>query len=441
MKYKNNRSVTKFRTNSFITVIMAALLLGFAWQIRGSGTSDPAVVALLFMLFLTVVLGPRKKFNLPLFGLIAYSFNVMRTGWGTFIPQAGIPGLISGYLPPDVTIAVPWWYGYFWLFVVGISWMGIPSLLFGGYFFTKQRYNLKDVVIIGALFLITEYLAHFIVEPLIPTLAPEYYKGIYLTGISERSYGSMIGNMSTAMAIIPVLLYILYVKKDKNMFKHSLVAMLIFAFSLSVAIVWRPLSLLTGIGKYDGWSLWEYFSGFFFGGLIFWYYLRIKDKELKETDIPFDLNYDKWHPVFRFILFAWAFYRFVLHGIGESLGGVFRLSYRSLELENPPSEGTLMLIVVIAGSILYALYYFGKIGTSFLKRSLREKSLLTLITLLPFYYLFLAMSHIIDGDLLLLRADNVAVWLDTLSFVIVEVYVIYLYRQSKVLNVQINKDA
>ncbi len=414
-----------------LTVIMAALLLGFAWQIRGSGTSDPSVVAVLFMLFLSVHYSPRKKFNILVFGLVALMFNVMRTGWGTFIPQAGLPGIIPGYLPPNIDIEVPWWYGYFWLFVVGISWMGIPSLLFGGYLFTQKRYGLKDVVIIVTIFAATRYLLTFLVEPLIPVLAPEYYNEIYLTGISDRSYGSMIGNLSTALAIIPVLLYIFYIKKDRDFFKHSLAAMLIFAASLSLAVVWRPLSVLTGVAKYGGWSMWEYTTGFLFGLGMFWYYGRIKTEELQETDLPVELNYSRWHPLLRFLLFAFVFYRLVLYGIGESLEGAIRKSMVALGCESYPSAGTLMLTTVIAGLVLYWLYYSGKIGRSFARRSLGEKSLIALMVLLPLHYLLFATHYFLEGTLFDFNDQNIAVLMDSFSFFVVETYVISIYLRIK----------
>ena len=432
MEYAVKKANFNPKENSILTIIMGALLLGFAWQIRGSGTSDPSVVALLFLLFLSINYSPRKKFNLLVFGLIAFSIGIMRTGWGTFVPQAGIPGVVPGYLPPNVDIAVPWWNGYFWLFIVGISWFGIPSLLFGGYFLTKIKYTLKDVFIVIILFVATRFVAGFIAEFLIPYLAPEYYNEIFLTGISERSYGSMRGNMSTAMAIIPVLLYIRYIKVDKKFFKYALSAMVIFAFSLSIANVWRPLSLLIEeIGGSVAWGLWEYFTGFIFGGLIFWFYGRFSDDELAETDIPTGLEVSNWKPFGKFVLYSVALYLLFFHGIAESLEGGIRKAFLAAGVVYSPDVPTVKLIVSVIGLFFYWLYTQGKIGKTFAQKSFREKSLIVLIIMLPFYYFNFALHHIISGSLFLLDWNSSEVWLDSISFVLVEIYGIYLYWQYK----------
>ena len=420
------------KENRILTIIMGAFLLGFAWQIRGSGTSDPSVVALLFLLFLSIHYSPRKKFNLLDFSLIVFSIVIMRAGWGTFVPQAGIPGVVPGYLPPNVDIVVPWWTGYFWLFIVGISWFGVPSLLFGGYFFTKQKYTLKDVFIIVILFVATRFAAGFLAEFLIPYLAPTYYNEIYLTSISERSYGSMRGNMSTAMAIIPVLIYIRYVKKDKEFFKYAISTMVIFAFSLSIADVWRPLSLLIdGIGGSVAWGLWEYFTGFIFGGLIFWFYGHFSDEKLAETDIPTGLDVSGWNIFWKFVIYSIALYLLFFHGIAESLEGGIRKAFLAAGVVYKPDVPTVKLIVSVIGFSLYWLYSQGKIGKTFAQKSFREKSLIVLIVMLPFYYLNFALHHIISGSLFLLDWNSSEVWLDSISFVIVEIYAIYLYWQYK----------
>jgi len=71
--------------NKFVIIIFSSLLFGFGWHIRGSGTSDPTVAMLLLLLFLSIVFGPRKKFNSYIFGIIIILFRVMRRGWETFV--------------------------------------------------------------------------------------------------------------------------------------------------------------------------------------------------------------------------------------------------------------------------------------------------------------------------------------------------------------------
>ena len=225
------------KENKLLTILMGALLWGFAWQIRGNGTSDPSVVILLFLLFLSIHYSPRQKFNLIVFALAVFVFGLMRTGWGTFVGQAGIPGLYPGHVVSDAAenargagfdLVVPWWRGYFWLFVVGLSWASFPSLIFGGYFFTTFKYALKNLVAGVILFIAGRYIGGYVAELLIPVLAPEYYQEIFLTGISRRGYLSMRGNLATALAVIPVLLYIYFEIKDRGFVKRAIGVMVIF---------------------------------------------------------------------------------------------------------------------------------------------------------------------------------------------------------------------
>lgn len=417
-----------------LSILMGALLLGFAWQIRGSGTSDPSVVAMLFLLFLSAHYGPKKKFGVLSFGLIAFLFNLMRTGWGTFVPQAGIPGVIPGHLvyPPHADIAVPWWSGYFWLLIVGIAWFGVPSLVFGGYLFTKQRYTRRDVFVILILFVVTRIVAGFVAEALIPLLAPTYYREIYLTGISDRSYGSMRGNMATAIAVIPVLFYIHFTKKDRDFCKHSFVAMAAFAVALSIADVWRPLSFVLGIGTSVAWGLWEYSTGFIFGGLFFWYLSRFTNAQLEAADLPVEFDTSRWNRFGTFLLYGTALYRLVLYGIAEGLEGSIRKSLMTVDIVYSPDPDTLKLVTGISGLTLYWFYFHGKIGTRFAELPFHRKSLLALTVLLPFHYLNYSLHRILSGTLFVRDWNSSEVWLDSVSFAMVETYLICLVIHSDI---------
>ena len=428
--------------NRILTSIMAALLLGFAWQIRGSGTSDPSVVALLFLLFLSINYSPRKKFNILVFSLITFFIGVTRTGWGTFVSQGGLPGIdipkvaVLNYLVDGVNQEFPvdWYMGYIWMFIVGISWFGIPSLLFGGYLFTKLKYTFKDFFIILALFILSWYLLGFLVKFIAPYLVPEYYNKVYLTDISgdaKRFFGSVTNNMSRALAIIPVLLYVRFIKSDIRFFKYALSAMLIFASSIAIADIFWPLAHLLGMHGITGWSLWEYFTGFFFGGGLFWFYGRFSDKELAETDISTGMDVSKWKPFWKFVIYSFALYFLFFHGVAESLEGGIRKAFFAAGVVYKPDVPTVKLIVSVIGIFFYWLYSQGKIGKTFAKKSFREKSLIVLIIMLPLCYLNFAMHHIIAGDLFNFHRDNSAVRFDTLSFVIVEIYIVFLFINLK----------
>ena len=419
---------------------MGALLWGFAWQIRGSGTSDPSVVILLFLLFLSIHYSPRQKFNLVIFGGAVFVFGIMRTGWGTFVGQAGIPGFYPGHVVSDVAenargegfdIVVQWWRGYFWLFIVGLAWAGFPSLIFGGYFFTKFKYSLKHLAAGVTLFIAGRYIGGYIAELLIPVLAPQYYREIYLTGRSVRGYQSMTGNLSTALAMIPVLLYIFYAIKDRGFVKHSICVMVIFAIGLSAAAVWHPLGRnIPEFKQLPAWSLWEYSSGFIIGGLLFWFYSRLPENELQESDISPGLEFIEEGEKFgQFVIYVAALYFLVLYGLQESIAGSLRIACKWLGVETFASQKTIQTVLLVVILPLYYFYRRGDIGAAWFKKSFREKSLLAFIVLLPVNYLNFVMPYIVAGKLA--RLNNAASWLDTISLVIVEVYGLYLYRQFR----------
>jgi hypothetical protein len=430
------------KENKFLTILMGALLWGFAWQIRGNGTSDPSVVILLFLLFLSIHYSPRLKFNLVIFAVATFVFGFMRTGWGTFTAQAGIPGLYPGHIVPDgeqilrnniFDIVVPWWHGYFWLFIVGIAWAGFPALIFGGYFFTKFKYSLKDLAVGVVLFIAGGYVGGYLAELLIPQMSPEYYQRLYLTGSFTRNYESMHGNLATALAIIPVLLYIYFGRQDKGFVKRSLIVMVIFGIGLSLAAVWHAI----GRNNPDWppsfwgfWSLWEYSSGFIIGGLLFWFYGRLSDDELRESDISPGLEFiDQRGRFGQFVIYASALYFFVLYGLQDSMAGSFGLAYTWLDMEMPVSQKTIQTVLLVIVLPIYFFYWRGYLGVAWAKKSFREQCLIALIVLLPVNYLNFVMPYIVAGKLL--RLNNAACWLDTISFVIVELYGIYLYRQFR----------
>jgi hypothetical protein len=176
--------------------------------------------------------------------------------------------------------------------------------------------------------------------------------------------------------------------------------------------------------------LWEYFSGFIIGGLLFWFYGRLSEKELQESDIPPEPEFiDEGGKFGRFVIQAAALYFFFLYGLQESLAGSLRLACTWLGVEMFASQKTIQTVLLGIALPLYYFYRRGDIGGAWFKKSFREKSLLAFIVLLPVNYLNFVVPNVVAGRLS--QLNNAACWLDAISFVIVEVYGIYLYKQFK----------
>ncbi|MHA1148144.1 MAG: hypothetical protein ACTSR8_07845 [Promethearchaeota archaeon] len=79
-------------------------------------------------------------------------------------------------------------------------------------------YNFKDLIKFIGLYIIGFIIGIFIAQALIPVIAPEAYNEVFLDfSLSDegrtRNYISMQDNFAFTFAIIPVLLYIILLKK------------------------------------------------------------------------------------------------------------------------------------------------------------------------------------------------------------------------------------
>ncbi|MBD3350818.1 MAG: hypothetical protein GF364_04950 [Candidatus Lokiarchaeota archaeon] len=422
-------------------ITLSALLFGFGWHIRGSGTSDPTVVILLFLLLTSFVFSPKVKFNYIIFGLVVLIFRIMRRGWGTFVAMAGLPGLWDGHLisyqvPYDVI--VPWWQGYFWLFFVGMAWSSMPSLLLGGYFFSGKDYTLKDLIICSVLYTIGYYIGIFVALLLIPIISPEAYTEVYLAGLSERNFISMRDNFAATFAIIPVYLYIAVKKKDYKFIERSFLIMIFFGIGLSVADIWQVLGRNIPSWGIPFWSLWEYTSGFIVGGLIMTFFLLLDKQDWRYCDSiksEDQFNTDKslfHHFFFEYFIGHCALF---LYGIQESLIGLYNslANYYALEFRLKTWMG--IVIILLIDLPFYILLKKNKIGNEFSQRSFKEKSAIFLMLLLPIYFLCYVTQFVVSGSIWTLDHTNLHTIFDVISFFIVEFSVIVyfiIYKRRKV---------
>ncbi len=420
------------KQNKFGIVLIGALLFGFGWHIRGSGTSDPTVAILLLLFFLSVVFGPRKKFNPYIFGLITIIFRALRTGWGTFVGQGGIPWLYEGRYASyteGFDIVVPWWQGYFWLFIVGIAWSSLAALIIGGYIFTKEkRLTPYDFWVSILIYVIGWAFGILIARAIIPLISPDAYQ-VYVDGISTRNYVSMRNNFAMAFGIIPVLIYLGFAGRDWKFVGNSLLIMLFFGVGFSVADIWQVLGRNNLDWGLPFWSMWEYFSGFIVGIFILIFYFR-KTRKLPETsaiDFPF---YPKDTTVGKIWLWIVAHFGLFLFGIQESFIGGLGYTLNALGIDTELYTYMGITFIIILDIPLYILYQEGYIFKKFKEKSFQEKSLIWLIGLLPFYLLCYLVPNAVNGGLSL-QIGALVSYLDIFSFLIVEIYLIIVYIRYK----------
>jgi len=413
-----------------LNIFVGALIFGFGWHIRGSGTSDPTVVILMFLLFIGFLFSPHGKFNAIIFGLVNILFRVMRRGWGTFVSQAGIPGIFPGTLQSPTEgyyVEVAWWQGYFWLFLVGLAWSGLAALILGGYLFTEKKYTYKDLIIFIGLYVIGWAIGLVIAVNIIPIIAPEAYQEIYLDFGSERNYISMRDNFALAFAIIPVLLYVLFIKKDPYFAKLTIAIMLIFGIGLSMADLWQVYGRNVD-PQLPFWSLWEYFSGFIIGILILSLFYLIPQQRWAASDTDFEFTADTKFKKSLCYLFGHVF--LFIYAIAESLNGLARSSFQVLEIDFEPSTVYAVILLLMFDIPLYLLYMQGKFGQNFNKKAFKEKCLIILLVLMPFFYFCYVFQFILAGTYINLEKAFIVTWIDTISFIIAELYLIFLYFKN-----------
>lgn len=264
-------------------------------------------------------------------------------------------------------------------------------------------------------------------------MSPTAYNDVYLAGISKRNYVSMIDNFATAFALFPVLFFIWFQKKDWNFIKHTLIVTVFFAIALSLADVWQVIANNNPEWKLRGWNLWEYFTGFIFGGLLFAYYHSLHSDIWQKTDVSgfSETEYFKKLGYFRFPILILIYFFLVLYGISESIIGTVNKTCDSFQIDRIDISIYVLSTVSAVFVILFLFYRKGKIGQTFAKRSFQEKSLILLIALVPFYYICLIIRYVLTGTFLDFEMSQLLIWLDTISVILFEVYVIIWLRQTQ----------
>ena len=304
-----------------LAILLGALLMGLLWRVRGEhgwGSSWGLLNAgFVFTMFLVVVKGSRQKLDIGWLSLTALTFMLTTPGWGTLLSQ--ITGIIYD--------AEDWFNGgsdvytsvgsaIFLMLCLGFGLASLFGIMLGRGFSEKQ-WKIKDIIILLAVFYITDLIATAVISPFIlnavqPEAAQLFEQGLKIQGIDGsayevymehfkdvswakkidggRNYFQSCDVITATIKAIASLVVTRFIIKDKVSAKVGLVVCSAFAIGITVA----DLFFYFGNGGYHelhpsylpeffyAWGCWEYFTGFIAGGIITAFILKLKP----QNDVP-----------------------------------------------------------------------------------------------------------------------------------------------------------
>ena len=304
-----------------LIILIGGLLLGFLWRLRGSRGwgSEAGVfnVGFVYLLFITTVLGERKKLDLGWLSLTAMSFILTVPSWGTMVNQ------MSGIIRETEVEGAEHFFRYispvsgaFMICCVGFGMAGIYGILLGRGF-SSHQWKLKDFLIVIGAFLISDVVSkasvsHWIVQLVQPEAVELFEEGLEIAGIEGsaykvfmqhfadiswgkkiiggRNYFSEIQAVSSAIRALGAIFAAGFIVKDKIAAKVGAVVCVAFGLSITVSdlFFWFANGGYRQLGtQYEGeflyaWSCWEYFTGFIAGVIITAVLVSLKQRE----DVP-----------------------------------------------------------------------------------------------------------------------------------------------------------
>lgn len=329
-------------------VVMGAFLMGALWRFRGEhgyGASWGLLTCgMVFLLLVFAIFGFRRKINFLIYSLTAVSFMLTTPGWGTLNSQ--ITGVLEsgvyGENGQQLRVFINPLSGLFIMLCLGFGLAAVFAFLLG-YFFSGKAYGWKDILLVLGVYLAVKYITRAVVSPAVldivqPQAADLFAQGLQMQGIAGtpwqmylqhyfdhpwakaihggRNYFTSVNIISSAITALAVWGTVRYGLKDKIGARIMMGICAAFAF----AITFADLSLFFSSGGYrmehtydllfklSGWGMWEYFTGFFAGGLLMLIFVRLPFNRLAAaagTEEPFTAKMPGW--LYSFLNFVFTF--------------------------------------------------------------------------------------------------------------------------------------
>lgn len=312
MSSTKTNSCNNCLAKNILIVLMGALLMGFLWRIRGTngwGSSWGLLNAgAIFMLFVTTIIGDRKKLNLPFIGVSSVMFMLTVPTWGTFLDQ--MTGVISSEVMDEFgnvisgSRAIPVASGVGIMLILGFGLATLWGIMLGRSLSDKQ-WKIKDFVLLVAVFFAAMYasratLAHTLAEIIQPEALDLFKEGLFAQNIvtedsfesiykvymehfdnmswakkimGGRNYFALVETISIAIGGIVAMLATRFVIKDKRAANMGLITSASFAVAITVADLFfyffdSNTGKIGDVANIAPWSCWEYFTGFIAGLFI-----------------------------------------------------------------------------------------------------------------------------------------------------------------------------
>ena len=178
----------RLNTSYLLSVLVGALLTGFAWRVRGTGGWGSAWgllnVGMLLTLYLLAVRGKRDGVSLSLVSFTAASFMFTAPAWGTLNSQ--ITGLMKvEYAAGEQIVFIPPVSGVILMLCMGFGLAAVFSVMLGRCF-SGQAWRLRDYAAVLAVFLLVSYGAKAsVAHPLVGWLQPQTVEA-FRNGLAEN---------------------------------------------------------------------------------------------------------------------------------------------------------------------------------------------------------------------------------------------------------------
>ena len=300
---------------TLLACFLGALVLGVLWRFRGShgwGGEDGILnVGFMFLCFLVFLTGGNEKTTPFRIALTAIIFMLSTPAWGTFLNQ--IKGVISAGPQPLITGISPL-SGVVMMLLLGFGISGLFGILLGS-MFSATKWRLYHFITMIVAFIAVMYLSRVtICHPILKAIQPRAVEafdqalaGSGVTGgafnaymfhfddmpwakefIGGRNYVASFNTISKAIATLVCIVLTRYWIKDKTSARIGLISALSFAFAITFSDISFVLWGHTGAPALfpsehiHPWACWEYFTGFFAGGLITYSVLKLKDSEVRK---------------------------------------------------------------------------------------------------------------------------------------------------------------